>query len=55
MGGAVGAFFGGYLFDLFARYTEMWWLAFGTAVLAGLMVFLLRENRAEGGQLAAAH
>ncbi len=55
LGGAVGAFFGGYLFDLFARYTEMWWLAFATAVLAGLMVFLLRENRAEGGQLAAAH
>ena len=55
LGGAVGAFFGGYLFDLFARYTEMWWLAFATAVLAGLMVFLLRENRTEGGQLAAAH
>jgi MFS family permease len=45
LGGAVGAFAGGYLFDLFARYTEMWWLAFGTAVLAGLMVFTLRENR----------
>lgn len=45
LGGALGAFLGGYLFDLFARYTEMWWFAFGTAVLAGLMVFLLRENR----------
>ncbi len=47
LGGAVGAFLGGYLFDLFARYTEMWWVAFGTAVLAGLMVYMLRENRAE--------
>ena len=47
LGGALGAFLGGYLFDLFARYTEMWWLAFGTAILAGLMVFMLRENRAE--------
>ena len=23
----------------------MWWFAFGTAILAGLMVFMLRENR----------
>ncbi len=45
LGGALGAFLGGYLFDLFARYTEMWWFAFGTAILAGLMVFMLRENR----------
>ena len=52
LGGALGAFFGGYLFDLFARYTEMWWFAFGTAILAGLMVFMLRENRAERGVLA---
>jgi MFS family permease len=55
LGGAVGAFFGGYLFDLFARYTEMWWMAFGTAVLAGLMVFLLQENRGTSGKLATAH
>jgi MFS family permease len=45
LGGALGAFLGGYLFDLFARYAEMWWVAFGTAVLAGLLVYLLRENR----------
>jgi MFS family permease len=55
LGGAVGAFFGGYLFDLFARYTEMWWAAFGTAIVAGLMVYLLRENRTEAGAVAAAH
>jgi MFS family permease len=55
LGGAVGAFFGGYLFDLFARYTEMWWFAFGAAVVAGFMVFLVRENRAERGVLVGAH
>jgi MFS family permease len=54
LGGALGAFLGGYLFDLFARYTEMWWFAFGTAILAGLMVFMLRENRAEREVLAPA-
>jgi len=45
LGGAVGAFLGGYLFDLFARYSELWWVAFGTAVIAGLMVYMLREDR----------
>jgi predicted MFS family arabinose efflux permease len=55
LGGAVGAFLGGYLFDLFARYTEMWWAAFGAAVIAGLMVFMVRENRSERGVLAGAH
>ncbi len=56
LGGAVGAFFGGYLFDVFARYTEMWWLAFATAVVAGLMVFIIREkaNRQDTA-VAAAH
>ena len=46
LGGALGAFLGGYLFDLFARYSEMWLVAFGTAVVAGLMVFMLKDNRA---------
>ena len=45
LGGALGAFLGGYLFDVFARYSEMWLVAFGTAVLAGLMVYLLKDNR----------
>jgi MFS family permease len=54
LGGAVGAFMGGYLFDLFARYTEMWWAAFGTAVLAGLMVYFLKEDRQSRGLVAVA-
>jgi predicted MFS family arabinose efflux permease len=53
LGGALGSFLGGYLFDLFARYTEMWWLAFGTAVLAGVMVYMLRENRTARGLVPA--
>lgn len=54
LGGALGAFLGGYLFDLFARYTEMWWLAFATAVLAGLMVYLLKDDRPSRSVLPAA-
>ena len=54
LGGAVGAFFGGYLFDMFARYTELWWITFATAVFAGLMVYTLRENRGEAGVITAA-
>ena len=54
LGGAVGAFLGGYLFDLFSRYTEMWWVAFGTAILAGVMVFMLRENRTARGFIPVA-
>jgi MFS family permease len=52
LGGALGAFLGGYLFDLFARYTELWWAAFVTAVLAGLMVFTLRDRRSRGAMAA---
>jgi MFS family permease len=53
LGGALGAFMGGYLFDLFARYTEMWWAAFATAVLAGVMVFFVKENRPQRGLILA--
>ena len=53
LGGALGAFMGGYLFDLFARYTEMWWAAFATAVIAGLMVFFVKENRPQRGLILA--
>ncbi|QIG47618.1 MFS transporter [Nordella sp. HKS 07] len=51
LGGALGSFMGGYLFDLFARYTEMWWAAFGTAVLAGIMVYFVKEDRSRRGLL----
>jgi len=53
LGGALGSFLGGYLFDLFARYTEMWWVSFGTAILAGVMVYMLKENRTARGLVPA--
>ncbi len=53
LGGALGAFLGGYLFDLFARYSQMWSFAFGAAVLAGLMVFLLKDGRMEASPAPA--
>lgn len=53
LGGAVGAFLGGYLFDIFLQYSQLWWIAFGMAVVAGLMVYTLRENRGEAGVVSA--
>ena len=44
VGGALGAFSGGYLFELHARYDWVWWSSIGLAVLAGLMVFTLRDR-----------
>ncbi len=44
LGGAAGAFFGGVLFDLFARYTEMWLIALGLALLAALIALTIPER-----------
>ena len=44
IGGAVGAYFGGVLFDFYARYDWVWWSSLWLAVLAGLMVFVLRDK-----------
>jgi MFS family permease len=58
LGGALGAFMGGYLFDLFARYEWVWVASVLLALLAGLFSFAIRElpDRA-GGRLVpvAAH
>lgn len=51
LGGAVGAFLGGWLFDLFARYDWVWLMSIGLAVFAGLLVLLLRDS---GGMRGAA-
>ena len=45
LGGALGSFMGGYLFELFARYDWVWIVSFGLAVLAGLLTVLIAENR----------
>ena len=44
VGGALGAFSGGYLFELHGQYDWVWWSSIGLAVLAGLMVFILRDR-----------
>ncbi|HEX7006699.1 MAG TPA: MFS transporter [Alphaproteobacteria bacterium] len=41
LGGAVGAFFGGYLYDLFATYTIVWILALGLALLAAALALMI--------------
>jgi MFS family permease len=44
VGGAAGAFLGGWLFDQFARYDWVWIAAVGLAGLAGLLALTLRER-----------
>jgi MFS family permease len=45
VGGALGAYLGGYLFDLYAQYAWIWWSSFALAVFAGLMVLAIRERK----------
>jgi len=42
LGAAAGAFMGGWLFDLFARYDWVWNVAFALAILAGLLTLMIR-------------
>lgn len=44
IGAAIGAYFGGVLFDLYARYDWVWWSSLWLAVIAGLMVLVLRDK-----------
>ena len=44
LGGALGAYMGGVLFDLYARYDWVWWSSLWLAVAAGLLVFMMRER-----------
>ncbi len=45
MGGAAGAFLGGYLFDQFASYDWVWIAAISVAMIAGVLALTIRENR----------
>ncbi len=53
IGGALGAYMGGYLFDLYAQYAWVWWSSLALAVLAGLMCYLVREGRPAADILVA--
>ena len=44
MGAAIGAFFGGYMFDLMARYEWVWLISLALALLAALFSISIREN-----------
>jgi len=46
LGGALGAFGGGVLFDLFAQYQWLWFCSIGLALIAGALSFAIREQRA---------
>jgi MFS family permease len=50
LGGALGAMAGGYLFDNIGTYEWIWLSSVFLAILAGLMVFLMRDRGA--GRLA---
>ncbi len=44
VGAALGAYFGGVLYDFYAQYEWVWWSSVGLAVLSGILVFLLRND-----------
>lgn len=44
IGAALGAYFGGVLYDLYAQYHWVWWSSLWLAVFAGVLVFLIRDK-----------
>jgi predicted MFS family arabinose efflux permease len=49
LGAAAGAFLGGWLFDLFARYDWVWLISMGLALSAAMMVLTIAEPRSPAG------
>lgn len=45
IGGALGSFMGGYLYELFARYDWVWFVSIGLAFLAAILSIMIKENR----------
>jgi len=44
VGAALGAYFGGVLFDIYAQYDWVWWSSVWLAVFAGILVLTLRNQ-----------
>lgn len=44
IGAAIGAYFGGVLYDLYAQYDWVWWSSVWLAVFAGILVVLLKDK-----------
>ena len=49
LGGALGSFMGGYLYDLFSRYDWVWIVSVGLALIAAFLTVLIKENRKPQG------
>ena len=45
LGGALGSFMGGYLYDLFARYDWVWIVSVALALVAALLTLFIKEKR----------
>jgi MFS family permease len=45
VGAALGAYFGGVLYDIYAQYHWVWWSSVWLAVFAGVLVFLIKDTR----------
>ena len=54
LGGALGSYMGGYIFELFARYDWVWLASLALALLAAFLTILIKENREPVGLPAAA-
>jgi len=54
LGGALGSFMGGYLFELFARYDWVWLISIALALLAALLTIMIRERRGPEAEPALA-
>jgi MFS family permease len=50
IGGAIGAFAAGYLYDLFAQYEWVWIASILLAILAGFLSFGIRESNDRRGR-----
>lgn len=53
VGGALGAYFGGVLYDFYAQYDWVWWSSVWLAVFAGILVFLISDKPATRSAQAA--
>ena len=53
IGAALGAYFGGLLYDIYAQYHWVWWSSVWLAVFAGIMVFLIRDTPKAGNPAPA--
>lgn len=54
IGGALGAFLGGYLFDAFAKYDGVWFASIAIAAVAGFLALAIRPAGQDRGRPAPA-